>query len=79
MRKFQVALSHDFFKPDGSPAFPQFDLDACQKNGIAVADVAAVIDVMHRRVPRGIVNGAIVDSASWRHKLDRYRVRFGHG
>ena len=45
--------------------------------GIGAADVTAVIDVMHGRVPKGIVNGTIVDSASWRHKLDRYRVRFG--
>lgn len=26
MDKFRVALSHDFMKPDGSPAFPSFDL-----------------------------------------------------
>ena len=26
MSKFRVALSGDFKKPDGSPAFPDFDL-----------------------------------------------------
>jgi phosphoglycerate dehydrogenase-like enzyme len=41
------------------------------------ADVAAVLDVMHGRVPRGIVNREVVDGALWRGKLDALRRRFG--
>jgi len=45
--------------------------------GIGAADVGAVLDVMHGRVPRGVVNREIVDDPAWRAKLDRYRERFG--
>ena len=34
--------------------------------GIGAADVQAVLDVMHGRVPRGIVNREIVDRPAWR-------------
>lgn len=44
--------------------------------GIGAADVAAVLAVMQGRVPRGIVNREIVDSAGWRAKLATYGTTF---
>jgi phosphoglycerate dehydrogenase-like enzyme len=45
--------------------------------GIGAADVKAVLDVMHGRVPTGIVNRAIVDQPAWQAKLEGYRSQFG--
>jgi D-3-phosphoglycerate dehydrogenase len=45
--------------------------------GIGAADVKAVFDVMHGRVPTGIVNREIVDQPEWRAKLERYQAVFG--
>jgi phosphoglycerate dehydrogenase-like enzyme len=45
--------------------------------GIGAADVKAVFDVMHGRVPTGIVNREIVDRPAWRAKLERYGATFG--
>ncbi|MGH6897006.1 MAG: NAD(P)-dependent oxidoreductase [Geminicoccaceae bacterium] len=45
--------------------------------GIGAADVKAVFDVMHGRVPPGIVNREIVDRPAWRDKLEGYRATFG--
>ncbi len=45
--------------------------------GIGAADVKAVFDVMHGRVPTGIVNREIVDQPAWQAKLERYRAQFG--
>jgi D-3-phosphoglycerate dehydrogenase len=45
--------------------------------GIGAADVKAVFDVMHGRVPTGIVNREIVDRPGWQDKLKRYQARFG--
>ena len=45
--------------------------------GIGAADVKAVLDVMHGRVPVGIVNREIVDRPAWREKLERYAAAFG--
>jgi D-3-phosphoglycerate dehydrogenase len=45
--------------------------------GIGAADVKAVLDVMHGRVPTGIVNREIVDRPEWRAKLERYAGQFG--
>ena len=47
--------------------------------GIGAADVKAVIDVMHGRVPVGIVNKAIAEDSIWREKLKGYRKTFGTG
>jgi len=44
--------------------------------GNGAADVRAVLDVMHGRVPRGIVNRAVTDSAAFRARLDGYARRF---
>ena len=45
--------------------------------GIGAADVKAVLDVMHGRVPTGIVNREVVDQPAWQDKLKRYRQAFG--
>jgi phosphoglycerate dehydrogenase-like enzyme len=45
--------------------------------GIGAADVKAVFEVMHGRVPSGIVNREIVDRPTWRAKLERYQAEFG--
>jgi len=45
--------------------------------GIGAADVKAVFDVMHGRVPTGIVNREIVDRQAWRAKLERHGATFG--
>lgn len=45
--------------------------------GNGAADVRAVLDVMHGRVPRGIVNREIVDQDVWRGKLEALKARFG--
>jgi D-3-phosphoglycerate dehydrogenase len=45
--------------------------------GIGAADVKAVFDVMHGRVPTGIVNREIVDQPEWQAKLERYAAQFG--
>jgi phosphoglycerate dehydrogenase-like enzyme len=45
--------------------------------GIGAADVRAVLDVMHGRVPRGIVHRQVVDSPAWQAKLRSYGERFG--
>ncbi|MFQ5973221.1 MAG: NAD(P)-dependent oxidoreductase, partial [Alphaproteobacteria bacterium] len=45
--------------------------------GIGAADVKAVLDLVEGRVPTGIVNREITESAAWRAKLDGYRTRYG--
>jgi D-3-phosphoglycerate dehydrogenase len=45
--------------------------------GIGAADVKAVFDVMHGRVPTGIVNRKIVERPGWQEKLKRYQETFG--
>jgi phosphoglycerate dehydrogenase-like enzyme len=45
--------------------------------GNGAADVRAVLEVMHGREPRGIVNRAVLDAPKWRDRLDRNRSRFG--
>lgn len=45
--------------------------------GNGAADVRAVLDFMHGREPRGIVNRAVLDSAGWRDRMQRNRRRFG--
>ncbi len=37
--------------------------------GNGAADVRAVLDVQHGRVPRGVVNRAVLDSPVWRERL----------
>jgi len=44
--------------------------------GIGAADIAAVLDYMHGRVPKGLVNTAIAESAGWKIKLEANRKAF---
>lgn len=45
--------------------------------GNGAADVRAVLDIQHGRVPRGIVNRAVADQARFKSRLEAYRARFG--
>jgi D-3-phosphoglycerate dehydrogenase len=45
--------------------------------GNGAADVKAVFDVMHGRVPTGVVNRDVLDQPAWQAKLDGYRKTFG--
>ncbi|MEX2649673.1 MAG: NAD(P)-dependent oxidoreductase [Alphaproteobacteria bacterium] len=40
-------------------------------------DIQAVIDVMHGREPRGIVERRVIEHPEWRRRLDANRARFG--
>jgi len=39
--------------------------------------VRAVLEVMHGREPRGVVNRAVLEAPTWRDRLERNRSRFG--
>jgi phosphoglycerate dehydrogenase-like enzyme len=80
----------DVFEQEPSPADnPLYQLDnvivtphsLCWTDqcfaGIGAADVKAVLDVMHGRAPRGIVNHEITEQPAWRAKLDQFRATFG--
>ncbi len=45
--------------------------------GNGAADVRAVLDVMHGREPRGIVNRSVLETDGWRRRLEANRARFG--
>jgi phosphoglycerate dehydrogenase-like enzyme len=45
--------------------------------GNGAADVKAVLDVQHGRVPRGVVNREVLQSAVWKKRLEENRKRFG--
>jgi len=45
--------------------------------GNGAADVRAVIDVQHGRVPRGVVNRKVLESARFKERLDKFAQRFG--
>jgi phosphoglycerate dehydrogenase-like enzyme len=45
--------------------------------GNGAADVKAVLEVQHGRVPRGVVNRAVLDSEIWKKRLEENRKRFG--
>ncbi|WP_119299662.1 NAD(P)-dependent oxidoreductase [Dongia deserti] len=45
--------------------------------GNGAADVKAVLDIQHGRVPRGVVNRAVLDQPPFKTRLDNYRNRFG--
>lgn len=46
MNRFRVALSADFRKPDGSPAYPMFDLGPLHEAGAEIAYVEPIDGVM---------------------------------
>jgi D-3-phosphoglycerate dehydrogenase len=43
--------------------------------GNGAADVRAVLDVQHGRVPRGVVNRAVLESDIWKARLAAYARR----
>ncbi|MGH6924612.1 MAG: NAD(P)-dependent oxidoreductase [Propylenella sp.] len=45
--------------------------------GNGAADVKAVLDTQHGRVPRGVVNRDVLQSARFKQRLEDYRSRFG--
>ena len=45
--------------------------------GNGAADVKAVLEVMHGREPRGIVNREVTTKPAWQQKLAAYGARFG--
>ena len=45
--------------------------------GNGAADVKAVLDIQHGRVPRGVVNRAVLDGPRFKARLEAYRSRFG--
>ncbi|HJT12270.1 MAG TPA: NAD(P)-dependent oxidoreductase, partial [Dongiaceae bacterium] len=45
--------------------------------GNGAADVRAVLDIQHGRVPRGVVNRAVLDQPRVKARLESYRSRFG--
>jgi phosphoglycerate dehydrogenase-like enzyme len=45
--------------------------------GNGAADVKAVLDIQHGRVPRGVVNRAVLDQPRFKARLEAYRGRFG--
>ena len=47
-------------------------------SGNGAADVKAVLDVQHGRVPRGVVNRAVLGRESFTKRLADYGRRFGH-
>jgi D-3-phosphoglycerate dehydrogenase len=46
--------------------------------GNGAADVKAVLDVQHGRVPRGVVNRAVLKNPGFSERLAEYGRRFGH-
>jgi phosphoglycerate dehydrogenase-like enzyme len=44
--------------------------------GNGAADVQAVLEVQHRKVPRGIVNREVLENPAWKERLAHFRSRF---
>jgi phosphoglycerate dehydrogenase-like enzyme len=47
--------------------------------GIGAADVTAVLDIQHGRIPRGVVNRTVVEDARFKERLREFGRRFGSG
>ena len=45
--------------------------------GNGAADVRAVLEVQHGRVPRGVVNAQVLEAPAWRERLAGFAARFG--
>jgi phosphoglycerate dehydrogenase-like enzyme len=45
--------------------------------GNGAADIAAVMEVMHGREPRGVVNREVLESETWKRRLADLGARFG--
>ncbi len=47
--------------------------------GIGAADVTAVLDIQHGRIPRGVVNRTVVEDVRFKERLQGFGRRFGDG
>ena len=45
--------------------------------GNGAADIAAVLEIMHGREPRGVVNKDVLSNAIWKRRLADLAARFG--
>ncbi len=45
--------------------------------GNGAADVAAVLEIQHGRIPRGVVNRPVLESPRWKARLDAYKAAHG--
>jgi phosphoglycerate dehydrogenase-like enzyme len=45
--------------------------------GNGAADVRAVLDIQHGRVPRGVVNRDVLESELFKRRLERLRAAYG--
>jgi len=45
--------------------------------GNGAADIRAVLEVQHGRVPRGVVNAPVLEAPAWRERLAGFAARFG--
>ena len=45
--------------------------------GNGAADIRAVLDIQHGRIPRGVVNRNVLETPLFKARLDDYRKRFG--
>ena len=45
--------------------------------GNGAADIAAVKEIMHGRVPRGVVNREVLENAAWKKRLADLGARYG--
>ena len=79
----------DVFEVEPAPADePIFTLDnvivsphaLCWTNecfaGNGAADIAAVLEIMHGREPRGVVNKEVLENATWKRRLAGFGARF---
>jgi phosphoglycerate dehydrogenase-like enzyme len=46
--------------------------------GNGAADIRAVLDIQHGRIPRGIVNRTVLEKPNFRRKLEEYRRQFAN-
>ncbi|HTE95894.1 MAG TPA: NAD(P)-dependent oxidoreductase, partial [Bradyrhizobium sp.] len=46
--------------------------------GNGAADIRAVLDMQHGRIPRGIVNRAVLEKPNFRRKLEEYSRQFAN-
>jgi D-3-phosphoglycerate dehydrogenase len=79
-----------FDQEPNDPADPLFALDnvivtphaLCWTDqcfaGNGAADIRAVLDIQHGRIPRGIVNRAVLEKPNFRRKLEEYRRQFAN-
>ena len=68
------STNHAFFAP--CPRGLEAVL-ADELTDLGAADVKAVLEVQHGRVPRGVVNRTVLESNLWKERLAGLGKRFG--